>query len=279
MNFSRAAARLGMGQPLLTKSIQRLESTLGVQLLDRSHRQVRLTAAGGAFAREARQALLHADLAEQLARKAHAGERAQVRVAYVMPAMFDLLPRAIGELRRLRPDAQVQLEELPGPEQIERLLSGQLDIALLRPEEEMPHGLRLEVVARSRFVAAVPSRWPQAQQASIGLHALAALPLIVPTRPASPRLYDSLYGACAATGVAPRFHQEARSVIARMCLVACELGVALVSETMQSVQMEGVTLVPIDGLPDDVCVTVAAAWHPELLGKDAAALLAICRAG
>lgn len=277
MNFGRAAQRLGMGQPLLSKSIQRLESRVGVALLDRSRRQIKLTAAGSSFLREARQALAHADMARRMAVQAAAGEGAQLRLTYLMPALFDVLPVAIREYRARWPTVAIRLEEQAADLQLAGLAEGLADLAVLRPY--FPGHLEIEsdVILRSRYVAAVPSDWPHAAKPHLTLAELGASPLILSPRTAGADLYDALYRAFLGLGIVPEIVQEVRPVMSRMSLVACGLGISLVSEDMKFVEMRGVRLVPVLDLPDGVSSMISVAWVPRRLTPESKNMLDILR--
>jgi DNA-binding transcriptional LysR family regulator len=133
LHFGRAAARLRMTQPPLSRQIQKLEAAVGVHLLDRDNRRVALTPAGEAFLREARRILAIAEAAPDLAQRVSSGTRGLVRIGFTAASTFGILGRLLNELERELPEVRIELSEMVTREQIAALATEDLDLGLARP--------------------------------------------------------------------------------------------------------------------------------------------------
>ena len=160
LHFGRAAARLNMAQPPLSQAIRRLELSLGVDLFNRSKRNVELSAAGEVFLIEARRTLLQAEVARKMAQSA-ASETPEVRISFIGPALYQVLPEILVRFRAAVPKVHARLFEVTTPQQIDGILAGDYHVGFIT------HGIRhagceSKLVERSGFVAAVPANSPLA---------------------------------------------------------------------------------------------------------------------
>src|SRR5688572_14000376 len=168
LNFTRAAARLGMSQPPLSQQIRDLETEIGVPLFDRGQQGVALTEAGHAFLKEARATLDQAERAMQFARRAGQGMSGLLRVGITSTATFNAVPPAV--LRRFRShyaDVAITIEEGRSIRLVERLLTDELDVVFVRPSPAFPQGLALHLFDPELLVAVVPAEHPLAKQRRI----------------------------------------------------------------------------------------------------------------
>ena len=189
LHFGRAAARLHLAQPSLSQQLQRLEQSVGVQLVARSSHEVRLTPAGAVFDTEARGILAHVERACDAARQAAAGRTGTLHLGYNFPAGQFVLPRALSRVHRELPDVVVAPREMRTGPQIEGLLDGSLDIAMLygRPAEAALGSRRL---MRLPLVALVGERHPWASLPQVPFGELANQPCVLFRREQSPSMYD-----------------------------------------------------------------------------------------
>ena len=151
LHFGRAAGRLNMTQPPLSRHIQVLERILKVELFHRSSRSVRLTAAGSAFLAEATRIVEMADSAITTARAAAEGQRGMVSLGFTAASGYSFLPRFMGHAQQAMDGVRFLLKEMVSAEQLESLLSGRVDLGLLRPPVRRPE-LASMLVLRERFV-------------------------------------------------------------------------------------------------------------------------------
>ncbi|GAA5116654.1 LysR substrate-binding domain-containing protein [Pseudonocardia adelaidensis] len=133
LHFGRAAARLKMTQPPLSRQIQKLERAVGAQLLVRDNRRVSLTAAGSVFLTEARRLLALAEAAPDLARRVSSGTSGVVRIGFTAASTYGVLGRLLNELGRRLPDVDVDLAEMVTREQVAALANREIDLGLARP--------------------------------------------------------------------------------------------------------------------------------------------------
>jgi DNA-binding transcriptional LysR family regulator len=202
-HFGRAAERLHLGQPAISQQIRRLERELGVELLDRSPRHVRLTAAGERFLPEARAVLEAADRARAVA----AGlteQRAGVLRLGTSTGLGDHLERVLDALTRQAPNLAVELRSAPTATRLAQVADGTLDAAFVRGVTGPVAGLRFVPVWRDDLVVALPARHPLAARDEVALADLAELPLRLTARRHHPPLVDLVLGACREAGFEPR---------------------------------------------------------------------------
>jgi DNA-binding transcriptional LysR family regulator len=205
LNFRRAAERLHMAQPPLSAAIRQLERELGAELLVRTTREVRLTAAGRTFLAGAQRTLAELDRAASNTRRASAGELGQLRVAFSWSARFETLP-AIGRmLRTTHPDISLITEAMWNARMLPALRSGTVDVAIALCPDVAPD-LSYEVIHNEPIVALLAAGHPLAGAESLALEALRRDQFLLYPRELGPRLYDFMVGLCRRAGFEPRIH-------------------------------------------------------------------------
>ena len=168
LHFGRAAARLNMTQPPLSRQIQVLERVLDVQLLDRTSRSVRLTAAGRSFLPEAQRILRLAETATHVTRQVAAGRAGVLKLGFTAASAYDFLPRLVIAARAELPEVALSLREMVTKDQVEELLAGRIDAALVRPPVTHPDLASVRALAEPMLVA-VPADNPLAERAALSL--------------------------------------------------------------------------------------------------------------
>lgn len=240
LHFRRAAARLGMAQPPLSLAIQKLERAIGVELLDRSRRQVRLTEAGLAFLDEARRAVAQVERAVVAAQRAARGMAGILRITYVGAAVYDVLPRLIRAYREGHPDVELELRERTSVGQVRALQRGQADVGFVRPPLFGADDLRSQTVLRERILVALPEDHRLAARKSLALRDLAGEGFVMFPAHEGPSFHARLISACEAAGFSMRVVQEAVQMHTIVSLVAAGLGVALVPASLRNLRQVGV---------------------------------------
>ena len=237
LNFGRAATRLAISQPPLSRQIQAFEAELGTRLFVRTTRGVRLSAAGAALLPEARRLLRQVETLTLGARHLARGEIGSVRLGFISTASYNVLPRVLPEFRRRRPGVRLLLQEATSDAQGALLRDNELDVGLVVPPLFEP-GCRYAPLLREPLVAALPARrrWPR----RVPLAALAGEPFILFPRKAGIGLYDLIVGFCRDAGFTPRIEQEAVQMPTIVSLVAAGIGVALVPASLRHMRRTGV---------------------------------------
>lgn len=241
LHFSRAADRLNMTQPPLSRQIRLLEHHIGTQLLDRTSRTVRLTAAGRSFFPEASRILRMAEEAASTARRVAKGEQGSLAIGFTAASGYGLLPEIVRRLRERSPGVSLALKELVTNAQLEALDASQLDLGFMRPH--VGHG-ELEIVplARESLMLAVPERearqWPQ----NPTLDCLHQKPFLMYSPYEARYFYQLLHACFDRAGVTPDFVEYVGQIHTMLALVSSGIGVALIPEAAARLQFSGIVL-------------------------------------
>ncbi|WP_405062763.1 LysR substrate-binding domain-containing protein [Kribbella sp. NBC_01505] len=234
LNVGRAAVRLHLTQPSLSRQIAALERDLEVELFARIKKRFVLTAAGATFLAEAQDLLRRSDEAVRAAQRTQRGELGTLRLWFVQSATFDALPRLLGAFRTAYPEVVLDLESMTTLRQTEALRDGRIDVGLLRPQAPagttavgLAPGLETRVVSSDPVLVALPAGHRLVRRKRLRLADLADEPFVFYTRPSGPVVHDTLVGFCRSAGFTPRIEQEAADVQTIVSLVAAGLGVSL----------------------------------------------------
>jgi len=258
LHFGRAADRLHVSQPALSKRIRRMEDSIGGPLLIRGYRDVQLTEAGRLLASRSRHLIAEASATLALTGRAARGEAGLLRIGFGIASIFGLLPEVVRRFRRAHPEVQLHLRDMSTPDQISALVSGEIDVGFIR-HRATDERLRMRHVLDERLAAAVgpSSRW----NTRVGLRSLASEPFIIIARSRSASFYDHMLSVCAAAGFAPRIVQEADELFTIVSLVRAGLGVSLVPRSAALLRLEGVRFYDL-GMPE-AAWHIALAWHRD----------------
>ena len=246
LHFGRAAQRLHISQPPLTKQIQQLEHAMGVTLFERNKRRVALTSAGQVFLNAARGVLAQTEQALAVARRAHCGETGHLRVGFIDAAIYSVVPAIVQRYTQQCPDVLLSLTDLRIPQQIEAVAQGQLDVGFIHPPVSHP-AVALEHVLTESLIVALPAMHRLAAQDEIALGDLAQEALIQFPRCINPPLYDDIVALCRSSGFSPRIVREATPKQTIIGLVSVGLGVSLLPACLENLQRPGVVYRPISG--------------------------------
>jgi DNA-binding transcriptional LysR family regulator len=255
-HITRAAERLGMQQPPLSRQIQAIERELDVQLLRRKARGVELTEAGRAFLDHARATLAQLDHTFDATRRTARGEQGRISVGYTSGAAFHpLVPRIIREFRQAFPLVAVTLADGFPNDLVEHTRSGQFDVAFIRTSVAKPDGVVIEALLEEALGVALPSghrlaRSKNRRDTALPLKALADETFIVNGRAhgALTMQSNALIAACEAAGFTPRIGHVVANNLSRLNLVAAGLGIAFISESMQRMNIVGVKFRHLKGV-------------------------------
>jgi len=258
LHFGRAAARLHLAQPALTRQIQRLEEEVGVLLLKRTQRSVELTAAGALFLERATHILADLDKAAIDARRVAAGEYGRLTVGFIHSSSYSLMPAILERFRHLYPDVELDLREMTVGEQFEALARGAIDVGLLRPPSPDPR-IETATILEEGFLLVVPKGHALADGGGVTLAQLAGEPFIMFSQRQSPLFHARIMRMCDRAGITPRIVQHATQIHTVLGLVGAGMGVAVVPETARNLHIPGTRFLAIDQPPEPV--HVALAWR------------------
>ncbi|MGO7214886.1 LysR family transcriptional regulator [Rhizobium ruizarguesonis] len=249
-NFTRAAGKLGIGQPPLSQQIRDLEREVGAALFHRVPHGAELTAAGAAFLGEAKASLAAAEKAKLAAQSANRGETGRLSLGFTASSAFN--PVVSTTIRRFRarwPEVQLSLTEMNTLALMQKLERGELDATFMRPSLDDPTGIRLRRLPDEPMVIALPASHPMARRSELPLAALADEPFILFPRLVGLSLYDDVVLACRKAGFELTVAQEAPQISSVVNLVAADLGVSIVPASISQIKLEGVAYRPIKGPP------------------------------
>ena len=257
-HFGRAAARLNVTQPPLSRQVQGLEATLGVDLFDRVGRGVRLNAAGEVFLAHCRRVLALIDVAPDATRRAAEGETGTLRLGFTAIGAYAVLADFLGVVHERLPAVSVALTELASPAQFDALAGMELDIGLVRPP--IPDQFASVLVHSEDLVLAVPEAHPHARaEGSVALTEVTTEYIGY-----SPEGSRYLHDICAAMiGMDTyRVSRLVSQVPTMLALVRAGLGCALVPRSITAMGVDGVRYRELAAV-DAHSVTLHACWSPD----------------
>ncbi|MEI7533317.1 MAG: LysR substrate-binding domain-containing protein [Verrucomicrobiae bacterium] len=277
-NVSRAALKLHVSQPGLSRQIRDLEEEIGFSLFERSAKSLKLTKAGKTFLTEAKAVLLHADEAVKKARAVSGGTIGEINVGYAPSLTVQILPAALRTFQGKFPGVRVTLNDLSSEEMLTQLGAKKLQVALtVRPPAKMLRGLAFVEIARYAMVVAVAPSHRLAKLKAITLQQVAPEPLIGLSRKDYPEYHVETKKLFAAVSRKPNFAEEHEGGTGIIAAVEAGRGIALVPSSLACIVGTRVKLIPLKpALPP---ISVGAVWRSEA-GNELAEKFVVCaRAG
>ena len=262
-HYGRAARRLRVAQPALSRQIQDLEQEIGFRLFDRLPRGVKISEAGKLFLNDARRIFQEINEATARAKRIASGLAGTLRIGFLESISWHgIIPDSIKDFRERRPDVELQLKALTSLEQIAAIQSGSLDAGFAVPLANPDHGLAHFQVGVTKTVLAVPKGHALTKLKKIRLRDLVDVPFIWFPKWAIPNAYDRLMAACISGGLtAPRIVQETAIENMRLSLVQCGVGVAFVTSDSRWRCPPGVVILPVTDL--NVAFLFALMWRKD----------------
>lgn len=260
LNFTRAAARLGIGQPPLSLQIKDLEKEVGYNLFRRLSHGAELTEAGKAFYNAVRELPDRAQDAVLNARRVARGETGKLNLGITGTlALNEFVPMVIREFRRTYPDIELRLEEANSVALMDDIIDGRLDVAILRPSHSDPDELKIIKLEKEELMVAIPVNHPtKSDDGYVDLMELKDDQWILIPRVMGRSLHDSAINACNHAGFIPKIGQPAPHIASILSLVSAEFGVSIVPKSMSQLNMGGVKFLSIR--PPEPFVYMAAAY-------------------
>jgi DNA-binding transcriptional LysR family regulator len=239
-NFTRAAETQHIAQPPLSRQIRQLEDELGVTLIERGSRPVRLTEGGRLLYEQAVRALDHMEEIQAIMRRLREAEIPRFSIGFVASTLYDMLPEVIRRYRAARPRVELTLLELTTLEQVAALKEGRIDVGFGRIPFDDPLIERV-LLRNERIIVALPETHPlQDHAGSLRLDDLADQPLIIYPKAPRPSYADQVLALFRDRGLKPIVVHEVRELQTALGLVAAETGICLVSAGVGRLQRDGV---------------------------------------
>ncbi len=262
LHFGRAAQQMDMLPASFGRHIKLLEERLGSRLLVRTTRHVSLTDAGQSFAEGARDLVERADRLEAQFRDARHQQTTLLRIGAIDSAAAGLMPQLVSRLREQLPKVAIELMEQKTIRLLPRILSGRLDIAIIRPPDIRDVRLTFHSLFHETAVVAIPDGHALADRAELTVHDMADEPLIVPDRASRPHSHDLTMKLFLEAGLTARVAQIAEEKQTIVGLVSTGVGLAIVPKWASRFAIDGVTFVslrfPDNRAPADLALS--AVW-------------------
>lgn len=261
-NVSRAALKLHVSQPALSRQIHDLEEELGFALFERRPKSVRLTEAGKIFLEESRAVLERAVEAVNAARAVAMGGRAELHIGYAPSPTVRLLPATLRAFQALFPRVRVRLHDLSTEEMLAGLREGKLEAAfLVQPNRGLLRGLHFEELAREPMCLAVPPGHKLARLRSVPVEQATREPLVIFSRKDYPEYYEYLEALFAPFKAAPRVAEEHDSSASLITAVESGAGVAVVPRNFSCSAGPRLKLIPLYPAPEPL--VIGGAWSKK----------------
>jgi DNA-binding transcriptional LysR family regulator len=274
LHFGRAAKRLNMTQPPLSRQIQLLEHNLGVSLLERTSRIVRLTPAGRVFLLEARRIMKLTESATLAARRVAKGDAGRISIGFTAVSGYRFIPQILTAARARLPNIECELHEMVTADQVDALLSGLIDIGFVRPPLERQEFDTRPVLAEPLLLA-LSAGDPLLAEPRLELAHLDQRPLVMYSREGAGYFHNMLIGLFDAVGVKPIYVQHVTQIHSMLGMVQAGLGAALVPAAAAGLHFEDIELRPIATTPERPA-TLHMAWRRDNRNPALQPVLELC---
>jgi DNA-binding transcriptional LysR family regulator len=258
LHFGRAATRLHLSQPPLSRQLAALEAALGVTLIERSPRSVTLTAAGQRFYTDAKAILAALAQAEQNAQAAALGDAGALAIGFTMCAAYSVVPAYTRAFGHAYPAVELSLREVMSHDLAGQVLDGRIDAAIMFPIA--PHaGLATRTIVSEPLCVALPRDHPRARARVLKIGQLAGESFIMNVTEVAPTLRHAIVDHCRAGGFEPHVVIEVQLQQTILSLVNEGVGIALVPDSMRRAQLADVVF---RRLADAPTIEQVLAWSP-----------------
>jgi DNA-binding transcriptional LysR family regulator len=251
LHFGRAAIRLNISQPPLSRMIQQIEGDLGVLLFERTKRTVILTAAGLELLQDAKQMILQMETIKKRLAIHGKGETGILKIGYVGAVMHTQLPMLLSSFAENYPNVTLHFEEQPNNNLIHGLNNATLDIAFVRTWLK-PENLEEKLILNEAFVAVLPDKHPLSSKEKITVKDLANENFIIFTRECGPTIYDSFLVLCTTAGFTPNILHQASQLNSILRLVESGFGISLLPKNTELGYNLKLKFIPLENVKETI---------------------------
>ena len=245
-NFSAAARELNTVQPAVSRHVLDLEDELGVQLLWRNTREVKVTPAGQSLLVDAKEILAAEIAAKESAKLAASGVTGRLRIGYLPPACFCFIPDLVRSYSSSYPNVKISLQEMTVRQQVEAFAAEKLDIGFSRPLSKVKSkGFLVEELYVDTLITVLPESHPMASAKSLRLIQLEKEPFILFSRKEAVGLFDQIISACQKEKFAPMISSQPLFMQTVLTQVAAGLGVSIMPGCVKKIYTQGCVFIPI----------------------------------
>ncbi|MDP4265646.1 MAG: LysR substrate-binding domain-containing protein [Bacteroidota bacterium] len=251
LHFGRAAERLHISQPPLSRMIKQVENELGVLLFERTKRRVILTSAGVELLQDAKQMVLQMETVKKRLAIHGKGETGALKIGYVGAVMHSGLPALLSAFAKNFPHIHLQFEEQPNTNLLHGLNNGTLDVAFVRTWLH-PETLQEKLILNEPFVAVVPAKHSLARKNKIAIKELKNETFITFTRECGPTIFDSFLALCSNAGFTPHVLHHASQLNSVLRLVESGFGISLLPANIESGYKLKLKFIPLENARETV---------------------------
>jgi DNA-binding transcriptional LysR family regulator len=262
LSFTRAAAVLHVAQSAVSAQIRFLEEILGVTLLERNSRRVKITLAGRTFLQGAKKVLFDLEEVARQTRRVGRAETGHLAIGFIGAQSHEWMPLVLRRFRHKYPEVEVTLTEMVPSAQLEALLTHRLDLGVVGAiDRKPPVGLQVECIAQEEPLVGVPSDHALANRPFVRLQQLKAEGFILTSRENAPSYRAWLTGICQRAGFSPRVVQEVDRARTGVQYVAAGFGISIFGEHISRQPAPGVKFIPLR--PSVPKIRYGVAWRKE----------------
>ena len=260
LHFRKAAEKLFISQPGLSRQIKQMEGILETQLFERDKKKVSLTPAGHYLKKEVSYVLNHLANVERQLKLLGDGNRGELRIGFLGSAMQEVIPNLLLKIRDNFPGVKTSLEELSNNAQVDAVLNDSLDIGFVRLSR-VPNTLEMETIYKDTFSLVLPERYPILTREFEGMHQFADDDFILFSQDYSPLYYETIMSICQDAGFKPKISHKSVHAQTIFKLVENHLGIAIVPTALQNGFQMRVKFIVLKNIPQRAELSVI--WKKE----------------
>lgn len=260
LHFRKAAEKLFISQPGLSRQIKQMEEILETQLFERNKKKVSLTPAGHFLKKEVEFVFNHLEKVERQLKLVGDGNSGELRIGFLGSAMQEVIPQLLLKIKEAYPKIRTSLEELSNTAQVDAVLNDQLDMGFVRVSR-VPSTLKMKTVYKDTFSLVLPERYPMLTREFEGMHQFIDENFILFNQTYSPLYYDTIMSICQDAGFAPKISHKSVHAHTIFKLVENHMGIAIVPTALQNGFQMRVKFIELKHIPQRAELSVI--WKKE----------------